>query len=384
VNTIPQQHTARRGGFHPPCCPNPKCPDHAPGAHGHFPRWGRYTRRSDGRSFQVFRCHHCHHIFSTRAFSATYWLRRRDLLRPITALTAEGPALRQIARLLHTTHATVSRHLSRAHRQCALIHHDLLAAATLLEPLVIDGFESYEYSQYFPFHLNLAAGQDSWFIYDFTDSPLRRKGRMTPAQLSRRAQLEAALGRPDPKAVELGVAHLLEALLPKVPHDHTLRLHSDDHPAYPRALRRALRAARAQATPPRVQHCVTSAKLRRTQRNPLFPVNLADLLLRHANANHRRETIAFSKRRQAAIERATVFTLWRNAIKPRRENAPGQTAAMAAGILARPLSWRQVFARRRFPQHVKLPPVWEAYYWARVKTRIYGDRQRGHTLKWAF
>jgi hypothetical protein len=38
-----------------------------------------------------------------------------------------------------------------------------------------------------------------------------------------------------------------------------------------------------------------------TAQNPLFPVNLADLLLRHSSANHKRETIAFSKRRQGAM-----------------------------------------------------------------------------------
>ena len=376
-----EHHPGRRGGFHPPCCPNPECPNHAPGSRGRFPRWGFYRRRSDGRRFQKFRCSHCQHEFSTRAFSATYWLRRRDLLRPIATLSPEGPALRQIARILKISHSTVARHVARAGRQCQLFHLQLLAQALLREPLVIDGFETFEFSQYFPFHLNLAVGQDSWFIYHFTDSPLRRKGRMTPAQLRRRAQLEAMLGRPDPQAVERGVAALLAELLPRVPRDMTLELHSDDHPAYPRALRRAQRATGGGQ---RVCHRVTSATVRRTQRNPLFPVNLADLLLRHSSANHRRETIAFSKRRQAALERAAIFTVWRNCIKPRRENEPGPTAAMAAGLLPRALSWREVLARRRFPGRVGLPPSWVEYYWGRVKTLAYGDRQRVHALKWAF
>jgi len=384
VNTRPCRHRGHRGGFHPSYCPNPQCPHHLLGTQGHFPRWGRYVRRSDGRSFQCFRCHECHHIFSTRAFSTTYWLRRRDLLRPIAALSAEGPALRQIARLLKITHATVSRHLNRAGRQCSLLHQDILSQVSISEPLVIDGFESFEFSQYFPFHLNLAVGKDSWFIYHFTDSPLRRKGRMNPAQKLKRAQLETTLGRPDPKAVELAIFHLLADLLPKTSPQQTLGLHSDDHPAYPRALRRALRTCQSHGIQRRVQHCVTSSKIRRTQRNPLFPVNLADLLLRHANANHRRETIAFSKRRQAAIARAMVFTVWRNTIKSQRENAPGQTAAMAAGILSHRLSWPEVFSRRRFPAHVALPLTWVDYYWARVKTLVYGEHQRTHALKWAF
>jgi len=35
-------------------------------------------------------------------------------------------------------------------------------------------------------------------------------------------------------------------------------------------------------------------------------VNLADLLLRHTGANHKRETIAFSKRRQGALYRVAI------------------------------------------------------------------------------
>ncbi len=124
--------------------------------------------------------------------------------------------------------------------------------------------------------------------------------------------------------------------------------------------------------------------MRRTQRNPLFPVNLADLLLRHGSANHRRETIAFSKQRQAAMERMAIFTVWRNCIKRRRENGPRESAAMRVGVLDRLLSWRQVLRRRLFPGHADLPEAWADYYWRRVKTAIYGERQSEHTCRYAF
>jgi hypothetical protein len=260
---------------------------------------------------------------------------------------------------------------------------------TIREPLVIDGFETFEFSQFFPFHLNLAAGADSWFLYHFTDSPLRRKGAMTPEQKRRRAELEAQLGRPDPKAVESGILALLRPLLRRsgrrvaaadrgeaVP----VVLHSDDHPAY----RRALRRLRKEPHVLDLQHRITSSTERRTRSNPLFPVNLADLLLRHSQANHRRETIAFSKRRQGALERLAIFTLWRNAIKRRRENKPGETAAMAAGILAGPCSWTELLRARRFPRRRLLPGPWRSYYWRRVRTLPLGTRQTVHRLRYAF
>lgn len=372
-------HTSprRAGGFQPPFCPNPKCPFHERRPDWRFVRNGHRTRRSDGRRFQDYRCSHCRRRFSSSTFSTLYWLRKRDLFLPIARLICEGAALRQIARALGTSHTTVARHVARIARHCLLFHHNLLKDHQLAEPLVIDGFETFEYSQYFPFHINFAVGADSWAVFHFTDSPLRRKGRMTPVQKSRRSELEEKYGCPDPKAVELSTVALLEPLLP----DHELVLHSDDHPAYQRALARLYRSGRPM---PRIDHRITSSKERRTMSNPLFPVNLTDLLMRHSSANHHRETIAYSKRRQAAMERAAIATVWRNCVKRRRENGPRQSVAMWLGVVDRMLSWGQVLRRRLFPAHADLPDPWGEYYWRRVKTVVFGERQASNDSQYAF
>jgi hypothetical protein len=133
-------------------------------------------------------------------------------------------------------------------------------------------------------------------------------------------------------------------------------------------------------------HRITSSKERRTQHNPLFAVNLMELLLRHGSANHRRETIAFSKRRQAAIERLAIVTVWRDYIKKRREKAacPAETAAMRAGVIDKALTWRDVLRRRLFFGQVSLPQTWKRYYRRQVKTAVFGDRQLGHACRYAF
>ena len=159
-----------------------------------------------------------------------------------------------------------------------------------------------------------------------------------------------------------------------------LALHSDDHPAY----RRGLSDLRRVRPGLRVTHRITSSTERRTTSNPLFPVNLADLLLRHSGANHRRETIAFSKRRQCAIERLAIFSVWRNWIKRRREKEAGWTAAQEAGLADRPLRWAQVLRKRRFPRGHLLPGPWRDYYWRKVKTAALGENQTEHTLTYAF
>jgi hypothetical protein len=52
--------------------------------------------------------------------------------------------------------------------------------------------------------------------------------------------------------------------------------------------------------------------------------------------------------------------------------------------LNRMLSWRDVLRRRRFPKHADLPPMWEDYYWRRIKTPALGAQQTSHTLGYAF
>ncbi len=379
MSHTPSTVLRRRGGFQPPHCPNHACRFHQRSGDWSFKRAGFFTRPADGRRIQVYQCLHCGRRFSTRTFSVTYWLRRREMFFRIATMVSEGPALRQIARMLGLSHSTVMRHVARLGRHCLLFHHNLMREHQIHEPLVVDGFESFAYSQYFPFHINFAAGSDSWFIYHFTEAPLRRKGSMTPAQKVRRAELELRYGRPDPKAVEKSMAALVGALLQKVPGREVV-IHSDDHKAYLRAWRRL---KREDPQIPRIDHRITSSKVRRTRSNPLFPVNLADLLVRHGSANHRRETIAFSKALQAVMERAAVFTVWRNCVKRRSENGPAESAAMYIGMLDRLLTWRQVLRRRLFPGHATLTQEWSDYYWRRIRTAVFEGRQIVHACRYA-
>jgi hypothetical protein len=371
-----------RRGFQPPFCPNPTCTFHLQPTHWRPHKDGFFLRPSDQRRIQRFRCPHCHRRFSSQTFSTTYWLRYRSLLPKIAQLVCQGPGLRQIARTLGISYNTVARHVARTGRHCLLFHSAMRSGHPITEAMVADGFESFEYSQYFPFHTNLAAGATSWAIYHFTDSPLRRKGRMTALQRQRREELERRLGRPDPKAIERGFAELVKTLLREVD-ARGLKLHTDEHQAYPRAIAKVYRE---DPDAPPITHVVTSSKERRTMSNPLFAVNLTDLLLRHSNANHRRETIAFSKRRQASHERGAVFMVWRNCIKRRREKGQGavETAAMQAGWTKEPWTWRRVLGRRLFPSRIALPPEWQVIYRRLIKTRALGSRQTVHACAYAF
>jgi len=302
----------------------------------------------------------------------TYWQKLPGLDHRIYMKTVGGMANRQIARDLGVSPKTVDDRLSRLGRHCMLFHWRHMEAAAPPRSLVVDGFESFELSQYHPFHHHVAVEKDTDFFVYFTESELRRKGRMTENQKHRRCQLERQFGRPDPQAVRKDMTELLSVSLSR---QAQATVFSDDHRSYPPALR---------ATNSEITHHVTSSRAYRDRSNKLWEVNLLDLLIRHSGANHRRETIAWSKRRVASAERLAIFLVWRNYMKKRREKIRGcPTPAMVRGMTSRVYNVDDVLAGRIFEGHVSLPARWTRYYRRTIVTRALWP-QRTHSLKYAF
>jgi hypothetical protein len=320
---------------------------------------------------QRYVCRTCGRNFSSQTFSTSYWLKRPGLLAPLFHRLIGCSALRQIARELGLAHSSVQRQGERLGRHCLLVLEELRPAGVAPgEPLVLDGLRSFEHSQYWPFDLQLLVGA-SHYVYGFNDAELRRSGTLRPDQRTKRAALEAAHGRPHPQATRQAVEELVARVLPP---GGSAEILSDEHGAYPQAF--------ARLTDRTIVHRTTPSKASRTPRNPLFPANLADLLLRHASANHKRETIAFSKRRQGALYRAALWAVWRNAIKSRSENRRDAPPAVALGLIPRRLGVHEILAERRFPWRRDLAPWLERCYFARIPTRRL-PRCRSHTLRYA-
>jgi len=314
---VPEQH---HPAWRPPFCPNPNCPFHGQLARGwRYKRAGFFRRQARPRRIQRFTCGHCRRSFSTQTFSTTYWQRQPGLDAVIVTKTVGCMANRQLARDLGVAPATIDRRLSRLGRHCMLFHALQMTTAPPAARIVIDGFVSFERSQYQPFHHHVAVEKGTDFFLYFTDSEVRRSGTMTPAQKRRRAELERLYGRPDPQAVRKDVRELLAVVIGRQPE---VTIDSDDHRAYPGAMR---------GLAPRIRHRVTSSRARRDHRNPLWEVNLLDLLIRHCSANHKRETIAWSKRRQCSAERLAVFLVWRNYLKGDAGDGAGDDGPTADG-----------------------------------------------------
>ena len=343
----------------PPFCPNDSCDFHRQDRDKwRFIRAGFFRRKHLFGRIQRWRCLDCKRYFSAQTFRTDYWLKKPQLQLPLFMRLVSCSCARQIAREFRVSPETVLRQTARLGRHALLFHARNRPQGPITEPLAVDGIESFEFSQYTPVHYHLAVGNHSHFIYGFTDSELRRKGRMTERQRRRREELEATLGRPDPKSIEKEVAALLAIVAP-VP--QRLLLHTDEHPAYPRAIRRVPHLT--------IDHRTISSRAERNTKNPLFSVNHTDGLIRHSCAEHKRETIAFARRRQCSAERLWVFTVWKNWIKSFSEQKKDGSPAMRLGIATKRLSVEEILKERLFPSRVELPERWADYYWRRIRTR---------------
>ncbi len=111
-------------------------------------------------------------------------------------------------------------------------------------------------------------------------------------------------------------------------------------------------------------------------------MNRADLLIRHESANHKRETIAFSKRRQGALYRLAIWQVVRNFMKPASVNRRLPPPGVAVGAITGALEVRDILERRLFAWQFRLRGWLAACYYGRIPTRRLPNR-RSHARKYA-
>ena len=105
-------------------------------------------------------------------------------------------------------------------------------------------------------------------------------------------------------------------------------------------------------------------------------------MLRHYSANHRRETIAFSKLRAAVIERAALQLVWMSFMKVFSEKKRDATPAQRLGLLDHRLTVAELLKERLFATRTELPAVGQRYYDRKVTTRrLPQSRRHAHLLR---
>jgi len=373
----------RPKSFVPMFCPWLECSEHRHrGGNLRVLRHGSYRRRCDGRVVPRFRCSTCRRTFSQQSFAFSYYLKRPDLSRPIAQGLIAGSAHRQIARSLECHHSTVTWRSRRLGRHALLLHQIALRELRLSEPVIVDDFDSFAGSQYFPCTLPTATGSRSWFLYGFAFARERRRGTMSPIQKQRRARLEAHHGRPARGAVT-GAFRSLIASLP--PSQERLHLVADDDPAIRRAARLFPQATLHAYPNPRRGPKGSPRTLEARERDAaMFANDQLHRFLRHSEAAHRRETIAFGRSYNGLVDRLALFVVWRNLVQARSERHPRDgTTAMALGITDRPWTWPQALAERLQPSRVSPGAEVMRRYRRELITPTLPNEQR-HTLLRAF
>ncbi|MEZ4279672.1 MAG: hypothetical protein R3F21_08695 [Myxococcota bacterium] len=102
------------------------------------------------------------------------------------------------------------------------------------------------------------------------------------------------------------------------------------------------------------------------------------MFVRHSGANHKRETVAFSKRIQAVIHRHAIFQVWRNLVKVASERQPTKgTPAQRLGITRVRWSIGRVLRARLFVSRIEIPEHVQRSYQGQFTSRFI-QREGGH------
>jgi hypothetical protein len=284
----------------------------------------------------------------------------------VAAGLVAGSAHRQLARSLGCAPSTVTRLSARLGRHALLMLARALRelSGQVAEPFVLDHFETFEFTQDYPFGVATPVGAESWFVYGLEPAPHARTGQRSAHQERRRRTRPRRSAR---GGYSGSTRRTLDVLLALGTVGRAVRIRGDGHPAYDRAVARHPEAKRLllerYPNPARGPKGSPRSPEARVRDQAMFPVDLLHKILRHTLAHQRRETIAFGRRINAILERLFLAAVWRNFVKRRSERRPEPlTPAMKLGLTDAPWGWKRLLARRLFYHRVQLPGTWSSIY----------------------
>lgn len=317
----------------PPFCPRPGCVHHlAPAVSSWYERDGYHETRAFGR-VPRFRCKACGRNFSTQTFRVDYYAKKVVDYREFEELLASSMSGRALGRHFGLSPDSVQNRVDRLSRQALAIHSILRSLADPREPVAIDGFQSFDRSQFFPNNITISVAGNSRFLLEATHASLRRSGSMTARQKSRRAEFDRTVSY-EPRAIERSFTELLDQLVRDRPprEDRPLVLVTDLKKDYTTALSSHPFWSLGKY---RVERVLVDSRKPRTVWNPLFPVNYWDRELRKDQAAHRRETTCHARNASNGMARFWCYARYHNYRKRYRIRASRddrRTHADVAGI----------------------------------------------------
>jgi len=331
-------------------CPNPGCTNYHAPRRGWFYHHGSYETVAHG-TVTRYRCKQCGRTCSSQTESIFYYTKRRLNLPIVYSRLRGGSSLRDIARSFGVSRTAVTTSLFRLGRQAIAAHALLTQGVGFSQFVAFDGLLSFVTSQDFPCHLTTSVDSTSEFIFTMTHAIVRRGGTLTPKQ-RRRLREKERVWRPKKGALTRAISLLIRELVSSYDGWRSglpMICDTDEHPLYRTLLKRDIGFGFFKRHD-LARHRLTSSRAARTPTNPLFPVNLVDMLLRHRMKEHTRETIAFGRHAVHQMHRAWIFAYDHNYGQPWRVKA-GDLSKRRAAVLgiaeaATRRATREFFSRR--------------------------------------
>jgi len=322
-----------------------------------------------------FKCLACGKTFSTQTFSIDYYAKRLVDYRDLLTRHGNSEGIRGIGRAMRISPGSVLNRFDRLSRQALALHAELRPLARARESVCIDGFVSFDVSQFFPNEITLSITADSRFVLDLSHATRRRSGSMTSIQKRRAAELYP-LVRFERGAVARTFREVFGSIATERPPGprHPLILITDDKKEYAEELHRS-RLWREQDEEHRVAHVRVNSKLPRTFANPLFASNYLDREIRKDQASHHREATCFNRNVSNGMGRLACYLVGHNYLKRFAIKAPvkeKQVHAEVAGIEPAGIrvALESMFRRRAFLSRIELPPTLERIWRKDYKTPL--------------
>lgn len=328
--------------FQPPRCPNLDCSKHhAPDAK-RIVRWGYYTTDCRDQREQRFRCLECRKTFSRQTFRHDYRDRRPDLNHKLFLLLSSGVGFQQAAYLLKIDQATAQHKMHRFSRTCRLLHDNLCRQMPEGRSYLLDEEESYEQASIRPLTVPIVIERKSYFVVATAVGSIRRLAPEGTARRRRQERDERVRGkRPDES--RRCVEQVMRALKQRV--TGSIVLSTDKKSSYATLAKEVFGYD--------VAHTTTAGSAPRTTFNPLFPINHTVAMGRDNCGRLRRRSWLVSKLAKWLRGQLSIFTVFRNYIRPRTRRCPEhETPAVLLDLLPRALSaheavrWRQDWGSR--------------------------------------
>ena len=237
-------------------------------------KYGTYTRKSDYRRIQRYRCRTCGKTYSNASADPAYAQNKRQINHQLMLLLASAVSMRRAAILLKTTRKTVARKLEYLSKQCRKKLEKAKNEMILIKKLQFDELQTIEHTKLKPLAVPMAINAETREILGFEVVSMPATGHLVKPSLKKYGF------RPDHR--KKGLRKLLKDLKPIVAQNAVFL--SDYCPFYHPVLKSVFPEASHKQVLGEKSCVAGQGELKKVGKDPLFCINQTFAMLR-ANIN---------------------------------------------------------------------------------------------------